>query len=569
MSPMKNWKLPLVFALLMSATWLACYKDTIVPYEGPTVLVRFAGRVVDSNDQPVADAKVRAGTAETTTDANGVFSLPEQRLPPDDAILHVQHSGYFEFSRAFIVENKSFHNLNIQLLEKQLVHSFQSGQSSTAQTAGVQINFPANSVARADGSAYSGTVSVFAQYLDPTASDLNDYMPGDLRGITTGGEEQTLATYGMIGIELTTPSGEALNIAPGQEVEISMPIPAEKLVTAPATIPLWYYDTEKARWIEEGTAQKVGDQYVGKVAHFSFWNCDDPFPIVQLNGKLYLRDNESPLQWAQITLTILSNGWQGYGYTDQNGCYSGKIPVGEALLMEVFIQTPCGKELMYSQVIGPFQQDVTLPGIVIQPANLPILEISGRLLDCNQQPVSNGYASLKLGNHYYQAFTEPDGMFNLTSTNCPGIDLTVTGYDLNALASSTPAVFTNLVSPFSVGDIQVCTTLSEYIEIVFDGQTILFVENIKRDIDNLNTFLSAGIDQRVWIQFQNQMQTGTFPVNEFYMFPMADSLFNINMNTTISQFGPQGQQIIGTINGTGQSWNGQNHTVSGKYRVNY
>ena len=51
------------------------------------------------------------------------------------------------------------------------------------------------------------------QFLDPNSSDLIDKMPGDLSALNANGDERALETYGMVAVELTSPTGQKLNIA--------------------------------------------------------------------------------------------------------------------------------------------------------------------------------------------------------------------------------------------------------------------------------------------------------------------------------------------------------------------
>ena len=38
-----------------------------------------------------------------------------------------------------------------------------------------------------------------------------------------------------------------------------------------------------------------GNEYSGEVGHFSFWNCDAPFPLVEICGKVITSDGTAPL----------------------------------------------------------------------------------------------------------------------------------------------------------------------------------------------------------------------------------------------------------------------------------
>lgn len=88
----------------------------------------------------------------------------------------------------------------------------------------------------------------------------------------------------MVGAELFDDTKQALQIASGYTAQITFPIPGPLAATAPANIPLWYFDETNGMWKEQGNAQVQGGNYVGNVSHFSFWNCDYPATLVQLEA---------------------------------------------------------------------------------------------------------------------------------------------------------------------------------------------------------------------------------------------------------------------------------------------
>ncbi|MEI2747339.1 MAG: hypothetical protein V9E88_01095 [Ferruginibacter sp.] len=83
-----------------------------------------------------------------------------------------------------------------------------------------------------------------------------------------------LTSYAMMAVELESAAGEKLQLKEGSEATLVFAVPAVAQSSAPASIPLWYVDEKIGLWREEGTATKQGNQYTGKVKHFSFWNCD-------------------------------------------------------------------------------------------------------------------------------------------------------------------------------------------------------------------------------------------------------------------------------------------------------
>jgi len=565
---MKNWIVSCLLLLLLPAFWQSCQKDQFET-DGPSARIVFAGQITDENDQPLAGATVSAGNASAITDGNGVFRLDAVNLPARNAILKVRLAGYFDFSRAYVVENNAIQPVSIQLLKKRMIHSFLAAQNTIAQAGAAQIRFPANSVSRSDGSAYSGVVQVYARYLDPTDPDLSRHMPGDLRGISSSGEDQTLATFGMLGVELATPGGDPLQIANGQTVEIAMPIPSEKSVAAPTEIPLWHYDLEKARWVEEGSAQRVGDQYVGKVKHFSFWNCDAPFPLIYMKGKVFLENHEQPVGGAVVRLTMLSNGWKGFGETDTEGRFGGAIPTNELMKLEVILPADCGTQVLYTQMIGPFSTDVSLPDIVIKNLNAKTLVVSGRLINCAQKPVTKGFAIINIAGNPYHSYSDAGGNFSAVVIQCDNAAVEIIGYDMTAEKKSQTLNFPNPAATIQTGDLEVCESLTEFIEIIYDGVKTTFIDSLNTAVvEGRWFFISAGQqDKSVYLSIENDHKTGLFPVPNFSFTTSAGTLNNLNIWATITEFGLSGQPVVGTISGTAQSANGQNHTITGSFRV--
>src|SRR5262249_46667295 len=149
-----------------------------------------------------------------------------------------------------------------------------SGGGTVTVQGGGNVVFAGNSfVNTAGNSAYTGTVSVSTYFLNPTASNFTDIMPGTLRGISANNEETGLQSFGMMAVELTGAGGEKLQLGANKTATLTFPIPAGLQASAPATIPLWSFNDTTGLWKEEGFATKQGTNYVGSVSHFSFWNC--------------------------------------------------------------------------------------------------------------------------------------------------------------------------------------------------------------------------------------------------------------------------------------------------------
>ena len=559
--------LPALLAAV-SFFWTACFKDhfTGADRELP---VTFAGQVLDEYGQALAGAFVESGGIQMVTDRNGVFRFPIMSLPANNAILKVSKAGYFDFSRAYVLEANSIKPVTVQLLRKTLIGSFDASTGGTLQMqSGASLTFPAGAVA------HTGIVSVFAHYLDPTDVRLGLQMPGDLRAINVAGEEQVLATFGMIGVELVGQStAQVLQLAAGKEAELKMPIQPTQSATAPNQIALWHYDHDQARWLEEGSAQRVGNHYVGKVKHFSFWNCDAPFPLIYLKGRVVDNQKGRPVGDATIRITILGSSICGMGNTNAEGIFAGNMPKGEKLKLEVLAPFPCVNEVIYTDEIGPFNTDAVLPDIqVALSSKLHSLSIKGVLSNCAGQSVSRGYVIANQNGADRVAFSDANGVFDfswvscLSSSSClaRGYDLD-TGKESNAKSLQFP--------PFDVdlGNITICNALQEFIKYQVDGTDYLvihpFAETFGTSI--LLGGQSASLADGISMQFQNAGSTGTFPLTQFSLYgTQIDSLSTHNVTTTLTQFAAQPDDVhVGTFGGGFKDVQGKSHTISGSYQV--
>jgi len=574
---MQKLKLLLPLALFLGVFFVACHDEDPLGNNHKLVNVSFAGRILDENGDGLQGALVKAGQETAITDANGVFRLESTQLAEDHAIVSVSKNGYFDLSRAYFVDDDSRQNITLQLLSKILAGTVQSAAGGTVDVAGgAKLSFPAGAITDENGNAHSGPVNVFARYLDPTQPNLALNMPGNLTALNAIGQLRSLATFGMIGVELYSPAGQKLKIAPGQQVEVRVPIDASILSSAPEIMPLWHYDEALAYWIEEGAAQKIGNEYVGKVSHFSWWNYDAPYPSVQVSGKVFLGDNQHPLEGVHVWIGPANNGqgWgSGHGNTDANGCFAGAIPKDMLLKITIFSPSVCNEQPIYTAIIGPFSADVVLPDIILPTQSVQHSTVSGHLVDCNGNSIANGYTKISFGNGDHFAFADANGDFELISIYCGNAvsNGTATGYDLLNLLESDPVSFT--IPPFTVnvGDLSVCTALSEYVRFTLDGAPeFLAIAPLGR-LDAGQTFIttldSSQVNGFLQFSFENVGAAGTFPiksmtVNQFF----ADDLGTLSTTVT-APYNNVGDLILGTFGGNFKDFSGTTHTISGSYRV--
>jgi len=427
------------------------------------------GIVVNENNQPLAGVTVRSGTNTTSTDRYGVFQFRNIQLSKANGTVSVEKNGYFKGYRSFVSVEGRINNVRIKMLPKTNSGSFDAATGGNVTLgSGAKLVMPANAVTDASGNAYTGNVNVAMTWIDPSSAELPYTLMGDLRGVLTNGAERGLSTFGMIGVELTGGTGQPLKVAAGKTADLSFPIPASLLSAAPDSIDLWHFDEATARWKQEGKAGKTGTMYIAKVSHFSFWNCDAPFPLIDLC--MSFKDSHgAALINAQIRIKRLVNGTYGYGRTDSTGSLCGKVPKNENLELEVL--DICGN-VIFSQAMGPFTANTTLPVVTVTIPTTSSLTISGTLTTCANTNVVNGAAAIYIqGGHQYNV-PVTNGNFSITIPRCGNTPLsfTVLGVDHAALQQSVPVAGTGNTGTVSLGTIQACGTSSaQFIEMLIDG----------------------------------------------------------------------------------------------------
>lgn len=555
----------ILFVLATMLVFASCKKDPVIIDDNPppidnirnfiNVNASVAGLVVDANNAPISDATVSFGTETTTTDVNGIFKFENVSVLENRAFVKVEKAGYFHGSRTFFAYANHRANVKVSLLEKTVQGTVGTSGGTVTTPEGVKLEFPANAIADAAGNPYTGTVEVAAQYLDPSADNILSIMPGDLRGITTDNVEEGLTTYGMVAVELLGSGGELLNVADGKTVQLTMPVGSAQTSSAPAEIPLWYFDETNGVWKEEGKAILQGDEYVGEVSHFTYWNCDINWDLIYLDGSVLLEGVE--LEGAYVCLTFDNNGWGSTAcdVTNTAGIFSGQVPANTTFTLNVYAGAfnNCG-DAIHSQEIGPFTTDVTLDPINIDPSTVAdnSMTITGTLVDCDNNPVTNGYAKIKLGWAEYYAYTT-DGTVDYTFTHCgTATDVEITAVDLDAFTQSDATTFTN-GSTVDFGELQACISLAEYIIYEYDGSTINLTESI-----SLFDSLGTGVGYHYLYGYdasQNSFSleaiidgTGTFDVLSFYFStPNGNFISGTDMTITVDNYSAA---IGGTNSGT-------------------
>jgi hypothetical protein len=397
------------------------------------------GKVMDQNSIAVVDAIVKCGSHTTITDSRGFFSFKSITLDKYASMVTVEKSGYFTAVRSFSTKEKANSYVKLKLVPKQLIGTINAAAGGLVTLSNnSNINIPANSVVTKAGNVtFSGTINVYAAYIDPMNADFAQTIPGSLQAIDSTNKRVVLKSYGMMAVELESSTGQQLQIATGKKAKLRMTIPVALQGAAPATIPFWSISDATGLWQQEGNAVKNGSYYEGDVSHFSFWNCDDPEDAVFI--EMTIRGpNGGPLPNTSVRITSATDNLQIYGNTDSAGYVAGFVPKGRALLLEVL--NNCGQPV-FTKNIGPYSQSTDLGIITITTSLQFSLTITGNVVDCSNQLLAHGSVELYYERQLYYA-PVTNGLFSLQITRCPSTStMEITTIDSIGLVQSNPYQF--------------------------------------------------------------------------------------------------------------------------------
>ncbi|MFD1553738.1 hypothetical protein DNU06_09885 [Putridiphycobacter roseus] len=590
---MKNLNLTLILSLFLFLGMASCKKDkteepTTPSIENPgpntsanpgvldlgtSVNAKFFAQVVDESGFAVENATVKIGNKTTSTDENGIALIESASVKEKLAYMTVTKSGYFLGSRAVKPQTTSTNTVKITLLKLDVVASFNATDPTTVDlSSGLSVDFKGAFVNSA-GTAYTGVVNVAIKHLQTTADDFSNQMPGSLYAQNESNNAGILESYGMAAVELFSPSGEELQIANGSNATIHMPVDGSQLANAPTSIPLWHFDEVAGYWIEEGEATLTNGKYVGNVNHFSFWNCDVFYDDATISGTI-VDGNGNQVSFCSIE--IVTPNASTTGTSNLTGSFFSYIPANVPVTFNILDN--CGNQL--TTWTNTFATNTTnTHTFTVSISNLST--ISGTILDCNNNMVTNGYTVTNIGtNLFYANIT--NGTFNVALGNCiTATSFTIEGFDISNLQSTGVLTYTTTPPNTTIGNIVACTAVSEYISYNIDGNlanTFLSPLYCNELIDSTtNTVFGLSISAnsgQTYFQLElddvalgnyNYMNSGTtLPSGSLFItepINTAGGYPNINFNLT--SYGAVGSSVDITISGSYVDQSNVSHTISG------
>jgi hypothetical protein len=250
---------------------------------------------------------------------------------------------------------------------------------------------------------------------------------------------------------------------------------------------LWSLDDTTGLWKEEGTATRQGDEYVGSVSHFSFWNCDAPFAITQFTLTVKTQQGQ-PLANAEVVIssgTSDTTSISGSGITNAEGVVHGSIPANRSLQLKIYDKC---HNLLHTKNIGSLTTTTDLGVITVNAAPVQVT-FSGTVTNCTNAPLANGYVTLELEGIYYN-IPVSGGSFSKTFTRCSNapVTATITPFDMVNNVSGPSVSVAVSGSTINAGKLSACgTAMDAYIKYTMGGVDYLLAPPTDNIFEALST----------------------------------------------------------------------------------
>ena len=378
--------------------------------------ISIAGVVYDANKQPLSGVTVQLGSTTKVTNIYGFYALNNVSISEGRNVLKVSKDGYWSRQIGLQVKSGQKINYNLQLDLQQFNNTVSSVSGGTITISGCSITFPSAAFVNSNGTAFNGTAYIAVKPLYTSDPRFFATVPGgDMLAIDQTGAEKVLYSYGMVGVELHDMSGNTLQLAPGKTASISLPIAANQSASAPASLPMWYFDETTGKWKEEGTATKQGANYVGTVSHFTWWNCDYPGDKAFIEG--YVKDCvgnpvSGAFVYANASFSLM---------TDYKGYYHGIVPVGMSLQLYASAQNINSPVLNFTATTTGVTY--TLTDFIIPCTGSGF--IAGKAEGCQGEPV-DGYITFYTGGLDPRTLTIVNGNFSGLAPAGTNVDYFIT-----------------------------------------------------------------------------------------------------------------------------------------------
>jgi hypothetical protein len=217
----------------------------------------------------------------------------------------------------------------------------------------------------------------------------------------------------------------------------------------------------------------------------------------------------------------------------------------------------CGSAV-HTQDIGPFTSNTDMGAITINTTARTSLTITGTVVNCTGNPVTNGQVNVLLNNINYRTLVN-NGNFSITVDRCDNTAITakLQAFDYGASQEGKETSLSVGTGTVNAGQLSACgTTINEYVNYTMNGNKLSIIPpntlyaRTKGDTTYIVSYIN---DQSNWSSVGFKANApGTVPVIELEMetnSPYTRWTKSGNFNITITEYGAVGGYVAGYFSG--------------------
>ncbi len=290
------------------------------------------GHVVDSKtNKGINNVEVSVSGCTVETDSKGFYKLSNiksvKRAP-----ITFNKDGYYKNSEIIAIEEETNNHLAYSLDPYASWSKSTFSSNEGLEKDNIRISDTTVYTNKETGEKYKGKINTYWYQKDTNSAKGRDALPGNYQGIDSNGIIVNFVSYTFAVVELKDKDNNPLNISAPMTIQLK-----NVSGTTDQVIPLWYYDYDRAVWVEKGMAQRDEEGiYHGQISHAGTWSLSKPVESEMgiYQGRI-VNENDQPM--TNVRIKAKGKNWVTQDLsTDENGAFSVYVVPNEKFSLSAY-----------------------------------------------------------------------------------------------------------------------------------------------------------------------------------------------------------------------------------------